>query len=70
MQKVDATLSSLQQLTSALNNPTGSVGMLLNDAQLYENLNSTMRSVDSLLIDFKLHPRRYINVSVFGKKAK
>ena len=70
MQKVDATLASLQQLTSALNNPTGSVGMLLNDAQLYENMNATMRSVDSLLVDFKLHPRRYINVSVFGKKAK
>ena len=70
MQKVDATLASLQQLSSALNNPKGSVGMLLNDAQLYENMNATMRSVDSLLVDFKLHPRRYINVSVFGKKEK
>lgn len=70
MKKVDATLASLQQLSSALNNPKGSVGMLLNDAKLYENMNATMRSVDSLLVDFKLHPRRYINVSVFGKKEK
>lgn len=70
LRQVDATLASLQQLTTALNNPHGSVGMLLNDPQLYENMNATMRSVDSLLVDFKAHPRRYINVSVFGKKEK
>jgi phospholipid/cholesterol/gamma-HCH transport system substrate-binding protein len=70
MKKVDATLANLQQLTHSLSSPKGSVGMLLNDAQLYDNLNATMRDVDSLLVDFKLHPRRYINVSVFGKKAK
>lgn len=70
MKKVDATLANVQQLTARLNNPSGSVGMLLNDPQLYQNLNATMRSVDSLLVDFKLHPRRYINVSVFGKKDK
>ena len=70
MKKVDATLASLQQMTAALNNPTGTAGLLLNDGRLYENVTSTMRSVDSLLVDFKNHPRRYINVSVFGKKDK
>ena len=70
MQRVDQTLANVQQLTAALNSPRGTVGMLLNDARLYENITATMRDVDSLLIDFKAHPRRYINVSVFGKKDK
>lgn len=70
MKKVDATLANVQQITATLNNPNGTVGMLFNDAQLYKNLNATMRDVDSLLVDFKQHPRRYINVSVFGKKER
>lgn len=70
MQKVDATLASVQQLTAALNSPKGTMGLLMSDAQLYQNITTTMRDVDSLLVDFKLHPRRYINVSVFGKKDK
>ena len=70
MKKVDATLANVQQMTAALSNPKGTAGLLLNDAQLYNHINSTMRSVDSLLVDFKNHPRRYINVSVFGKKDK
>ena len=70
MQKVDATLASLQQLSNALNSKEGSMGLLLNDSQLYESLNSSIHSFDSLLVDFKLHPKRYINVSVFGKKSK
>jgi len=70
MQKVDATLASLQQLSNALNNTDGSMGLLLNDTQLYESLNSSIHSFDSLLVDFKQHPKRYINVSVFGKKSK
>ncbi|MBO4811472.1 MAG: MCE family protein [Prevotella sp.] len=70
LKRVDDALASVQQVTSALNNPKGSVGMLLNDAQLYQNITTTMRDVDSLLVDFKNHPRRYINVSVFGKKSK
>jgi len=70
MQRVDQTLANVQQLTAALNSPHGTMGMLLNDAQLYENITATMRDVDSLLLDFKAHPRRYINFSVFGKKDK
>lgn len=70
MQRVDQTLDNVQQLTAALNSPRGTVGMLLNDPQLYQNITATMRDVDSLLIDFKQHPLRYINVSVFGKKSK
>ncbi len=70
MQRVDHALANVEQLTAKLNSPNGTVGMLLNDTQLYDHLNATMRDVDSLLLDFKSHPRRYINLSVFGKKDK
>lgn len=70
MKKVDATLENVKQLTATLNSNQGTVGKLLNDANLYNHVNATMRDLDSLLVDFKQHPRRYINVSVFGKKDK
>ncbi len=70
MQRVDGMLANVQQLTAALNEGEGSLGLLLRDEDLYRHLTSTMRDVDSLLVDFKAHPMRYINVSVFGRKAK
>lgn len=70
MQRVDGMLANVQQLTAALNEGEGSLGLLLRDEDLYRHLTSTMRDVDSLLVDFKAHPMRYINVSVFGRKAR
>ena len=42
----------------------------MNDPTMYNNMNSTMRSADSLLIDLRQHPKRYVHFSVFGKKDK
>lgn len=70
MQRVDATLGNLQQTTASLNSNEGTLGLMLRDAQLYNSLNATVRSADSLLNDIKQHPKRYINVSVFGRKEK
>ena len=70
MQHVDQVLENVRQLTAQLNSKEGSVGLLMNDPSLYENLTSTMRAADSLLQDIKEHPSRYINVSVFGRKSK
>lgn len=70
MQRVDATLGNLQQTTASLNNNEGTLGLMLRDPQLYNSLNATVRSADSLLNDIKQHPKRYINVSVFGRKEK
>lgn len=70
MTKVDATLNNVNRLTAALDNKEGTLGLLMRDPQLYYDLSSTMRSADSLLIDLRQHPKRYVHFSVFGKKDK
>ncbi len=70
MTKVNSTLSNVEELTSRLNSNQGTLGLLMNDPALYNNLNSTMRSADSLLIDLKSHPKRYVHFSIFGRKDK
>jgi phospholipid/cholesterol/gamma-HCH transport system substrate-binding protein len=46
------------------------MGLLLNDKRLYQNLEGTTRSLNTLLDDLRLHPKRYVSISVFGKKDK
>lgn len=70
MTKVNATLDNVEQLTKQLNNPQGSIGLLMRDPQLYNNLNTTMADVDSLLNNLRAHPKRYVHFSLFGKKDK
>lgn len=70
MSKVDATLDNVQAFTDQLNNNNGSLGLLMRDPNLYYNLNATVKSADSLLIDLKSHPKRYVHFSVFGRKDK
>ena len=57
-------------LDGQLRSADNSMGLLLNDRQLYDNLNRTMRSADSLLIDLRQHPKRYVHFSLFGRKDK
>lgn len=70
MAKVDQTMANVQNVTDKLNSKDGTVGLLMNDPALYNNLSSTMQSADSLLIDLKAHPKRYVHFSLFGKKDK
>jgi phospholipid/cholesterol/gamma-HCH transport system substrate-binding protein len=53
-----------------VNSNDGTLGLLMNDKKLYQNLESTSRSLNILLDDFRVHPKRYVNVSVFGKKRQ
>lgn len=70
MTKVNAALDNVEQFTRSLNSNEGSLGLLMRDPSLYYNLNTTVKSADSLLIDLKQHPKRYVHFSVFGKKDK
>ncbi len=70
MAKVNGTLHNVEQMTAKLNSKDGTLGLLMNDPQLYRNLNATMSHADSLMIDLRQHPKRYVHFSVFGRKDK
>lgn len=67
---LNKTLLGVQGITDKLNNGTGSLGLLLTNKDLYNNLNTTIGSANELVVDIREHPKRYINVSVFGKKSE
>jgi phospholipid/cholesterol/gamma-HCH transport system substrate-binding protein len=67
---VQSAMDQLKDLIAKLNSTNGTFGLLMNDKKLYQNLESTTRSLNILLDDFRLHPKRYVNVSVFGRKDK
>lgn len=58
------------KLNTAMNSKDSSLGMLLNDNSIALNLDSTMRNASMLLEDLRLHPKRYVHFSLFGKKEK
>lgn len=70
MAKVNATLANVEDMTKALNSKEGTLGLLMHDPSLYLNLSNTMQSADSLLIDLRQHPKRYVHFSLFGRKDK
>ena len=61
---------NLNQILNGIKEGKGSLGMLTKDEALYKNLTSTSNSLNILLQDLRLHPKRYVQVSVFGKKEK
>ena len=70
MQSIDSTLANVKMITDKLNRKDNTVGLLLNDPSLYNNLNATTANAASLLEDLKSHPKRYVHFSLFGKKDK
>ena len=70
LNRVNATLEGAQKFTDQLNSGKGSLGLLMNDTKLYDNMTSTMSHADSLVIDLKAHPKRYVHFSIFGRKDK
>jgi phospholipid/cholesterol/gamma-HCH transport system substrate-binding protein len=67
IQKVVQALSTTLQ---NINNGDGTASKLINDPDLYKQLQGTIKSINTLVDDVKTHPKRYVNISVFGKKDK
>lgn len=63
--RLDRTSRSLDEIADKLNRGEGTLGKLLNEDQLYETLNRTLSNVDSLIVDIRTRPKRYIHISLF-----
>ena len=68
IQSLDSTLSNVEELTERLNSPNSSLGLLLKDQSLYNNVNTTINSANSLLLDLQNDPRKYLYP--LGRKQK
>lgn len=65
---LNTTISDLKSTIGKLNSTSGTAGLLLNDTKLYNNLTATANKLNLLIDDLKTNPKRYVNISVFGKK--
>jgi len=65
---IDQTMLQLQNVTQKMNSNQGTLGLLINDRALYDNLANTSQNANLLLIDIKQNPKNYVHFSVFGKK--
>jgi phospholipid/cholesterol/gamma-HCH transport system substrate-binding protein len=65
-----ATIGELKGTVARVNSKDGTLGALLNDKKLYDQLNKTALGLEILLDDVRMHPKRYVNISVFGGKSK
>ena len=67
---LDATIGKLNGVVSSIERGEGSLGKVMKDEQLYHNLQESTRNLNELLKDVKENPKRYVNISVFGKSGK
>lgn len=67
---LQTTLDSFNSIMDKFNNGKGSIGKLINDENLYKNLQAASKELEELLRDLKENPKRYVHISVFGKKEK
>ena len=70
MKDLQNTIQQLQGVVNKVNSKDGSLGMLVNDDGLYNSLNSSLGTLNSLMADIQAHPTRYINVTIFGRKKQ
>ena len=67
---LDKAINEMKKLVASFNNTDGTLGKMLNDPTLYKNLASSGNKLNLLLDDVRINPKRYINISLFGKKNK
>lgn len=63
-------LIDFAEISEKINKGQGSLGMLVNNKALYENLNQSAADLDKIMVDLKANPKRYVSFSVFGGGAK
>lgn len=68
--KVENTLTQINTLLASIQQGKGTLGKLMNDDTMYINLTNASKELEELLRDFKLHPKRFVHFSLFGKKNK
>jgi len=66
LDKANSAIADLQSVIAGIKDGKGSLGLLLNDNKMYENLNNASKNLDALMIDLKANPKRYVHFSVFG----
>ena len=68
IKNLESTIKNLDALLGKMEKGEGTLGKLMKNEELYDNLTAASKELDLLLQDFRLNPKRYVNVSVFGKK--
>lgn len=68
MQNLNKSVNELNGMLTELNQGQGSLGKIMKDPALYNNLNTTINNANELMIDFKANPKRYVGFSIFGGK--
>ena len=68
--ELQSTVTQVKTVVGKFSSSTGSLGLLMNDRKLYDQLDKVSLSAEILLDDIRLHPKRYVNISVFGGKTK
>lgn len=68
--RVDTAVDGINTFIADVRSQEGTLGQLIYNKSLYDHIDATVVSADSLLVDLKAHPKRYVQVSVFGKKDK
>ncbi|VXB62431.1 Organic solvent ABC transporter substrate-binding protein [Flavobacterium sp. 9AF] len=70
VKNLEKTLASVDKIMKGIESGKGSMGKLMNDEAMYNNFTKASKELELLLQDLRLHPTRYVNVSLFGKKEK
>ena len=63
-------MADVKAVTAKINSNEGTLGLLMRDPSLYNQINTTVRSADSLMVNIRQHPKRYVHFSIFGRKDK
>ncbi len=70
IKNIEATVSNLNKILVSIESGNGTIGKLLKDEEMYTNLTNASKELEELMKEMKLHPKRFVHFSLFGKKDK